>query len=144
MRTSPLSPPAHAFLCNREVSFSDTDAAGFTHFTALMRYVEDAEHKALRSEGLSVFGCEGGWPRVHVEADFFTPLRFGDKVQIRLWVTRLGTSSLTWMFQMLNEYTGSSCASGKIVSVRIDPQGHKIPLSPQEKQTLKKAFYAPE
>jgi 4-hydroxybenzoyl-CoA thioesterase len=41
-----------------------------------------------------------GLPAVHVDADFASPLRFGDEVRIALTVERLGTSSCALRFDL--------------------------------------------
>ncbi len=135
MRT-PVSPPQNAFHFSRTVSFSDTDAAGVAHFTALMKYVEDAEHEALRRTGFTVHGSGEGWPRVHVDCDFLAPLRFGDKTEIILWLEAVGESSLTWNFHVHDNHTGVTVAVGQMVTVRRSDTGGKIEFSAEEKAGL--------
>ena len=79
---------ASGFTYRRRVEFADTDAATLIHFTALMRYMEEAEHAFYRSLGESAFRRteEGvaGMPRVSVSCDFLAPVRYGDEVEVRL------------------------------------------------------------
>lgn len=128
--------PDNAFHFNREVSFSDTDAAGVAHFTALMRYVEDAEHKALQTLGITVLGNDAGWPRVHVEADFFSPLIFGDKVEITLWLKNIGKSSLEWNFHIHHGYSGVATANGSVTTVHTTIKGEKLLITNEQRANL--------
>lgn len=132
------SPPDDAFRLSRDVAFSETDAAGYVHFSSIMRYIEDAEHATLKAHGLKVFDCDNLWPKVHIDVDFFTPLTFGTKVDIIVWLSRLGNTSLTWNFHIKEAYTGLLSASGQLVSVRIDKEGIKRPFSSAEKNALKR------
>ncbi|MEU9128449.1 thioesterase family protein [Kitasatospora sp. NPDC048540] len=82
----------------RRVEWSDTDAAGHHHFSAVLRWAEAAEAALLR--GLGLDGLFGSIPRVHFEADYLTRLWFGDTVRVELRVDRVGTSSLHYAFDV--------------------------------------------
>ena len=45
---------ADQFSQHRRVAFADTDASGRVHFTAILRYVEDAEHAYLAEKGIEL------------------------------------------------------------------------------------------
>lgn len=81
---------AHEFVYARRVEFADTDAAGMIHFTALFRYMEEAEHDFYRSLGSSAHRWKAdrleGMPRVSAACEFHRPLRYADEVEIRLTV----------------------------------------------------------
>jgi YbgC/YbaW family acyl-CoA thioester hydrolase len=106
------------FDATRCVSFSDTDASGRVHFTAILRYVEDAEHVFFASRGMAVIGKNHGWPRVHVGCDYRAPLFFGDEVQIRLVVQVVGKSSVKYTFAV--KKSDQLCAEGSMVIVRVE------------------------
>jgi acyl-CoA thioesterase FadM len=40
-----------------------------------------------------------GWPRVNVSCTYRAPLRFNDTVEVTLFVKKLGTRSVTYLFQ---------------------------------------------
>ena len=105
----------------RRVEFRDTDAAGIVHFSAFFFWMESAEHELLRSAGLHVFerhpdGCEYSWPRVSVSCDYRSALRFGEEVDITVYVAELGRSSVTYRFVF--EHDGRTAAEGRVVAVR--------------------------
>lgn len=119
-----------------EVAFGDTDASGWMHFPNIFRYVEAAEHAFLRSRGVLVFDrAQGGWPRVNVSCDFKRPLLSGDRVEVQIGLTRLGTSSVTWQFEVYNT-AGEIAAAGSMTNVRVDHQGHPREISPAERAAL--------
>jgi acyl-CoA thioester hydrolase len=119
-----------------EISFRDTDASGWMHFTSAFHHVEMAEHACLRTHGLLVFARDqGGWPRVHLTCDFHRPLLGGDNVEVQLAIKSLGTSSVTWRFEILTA-AGDLAVSGTLVTVRVDACGRPQPLSDAERAAL--------
>jgi acyl-CoA thioester hydrolase len=112
----------------RRVEFRDTDAAGIVHFSAFFFWMESAEHELLRAVGLDVFdrgadGVEHSWPRVSVSCDYKATARFGDVLDIAVFVAAVGRSSVTYEF--LFEQAGRRVAEGRIVAVhcRFEPGG---------------------
>ena len=82
----------------RRVEWSDTDAAGHHHYTAILRWAEAAEAELLRSLGLDwLFGRT---PRVRHEVDYTGRLWFGDIVRTRLWVDKVGRTSARFAFEV--------------------------------------------
>jgi YbgC/YbaW family acyl-CoA thioester hydrolase len=126
--------PLHRHAC--EVAFGDTDASGWMHFPNIFRYVEAAEHEFLRRRGVLVFDrASGGWPRVKVACDFKRPLMCGDRIEVQLAISRLGASSITWSFEVLNA-AGEIAAFGALTTVRVDHQGRPQLISDDERQKL--------
>jgi YbgC/YbaW family acyl-CoA thioester hydrolase len=91
------------FKMTRPVEFHETDAAGIVHFSNFFRYMEACETAFFRALGLPVFsnqpGQEFGWPRVRARCDYHAPLRFGDTVEVHLFVKEIGQSSITYFFR---------------------------------------------
>lgn len=83
------------------VEWSDTDAGGHHHNTAVARYAEAAEAALMRDRGL--MGYFGAAPRVRYEADFTAPLWFGQEVTAILVLERIGHSSMTFRFEVWGE-----------------------------------------
>jgi acyl-CoA thioester hydrolase len=119
-----------------EVAFADTDASGWMHFPNVFRYVEAAEHAFLKSRGVLVFDRrQGGWPRVKVSCEYQKPMLSGDRVEIVLGITRIGTSSVEWQFEIRNA-AGEVAAIGSMTNVRVDPQGRPREISAAERAAL--------
>jgi acyl-CoA thioester hydrolase len=121
-----------------EVAFGDTDASGWMHFPNIFRYVEAAEHAFLRDRGVLVFDrAAGGWPRVKVSCDYQKPLQCGDHIEVSLAITRVGTSSVTWDFEVANA-AGETAAFGSMTTVRVDHTGRTQAISAAERAALER------
>ncbi|MFJ3217751.1 AMP-binding protein [Kitasatospora sp. NPDC086801] len=101
----------------RRVEWSDTDAAGHYHFSAVQRWAEAAEAALLRRLGLAELF--GRIPRVHFEADYRERLWFGDLVRTELRVVRVGGSSLHYAFEVHGPQ--GLAASGRMSVVHAAP-----------------------
>jgi len=133
-----MKSPVHRQTC--EVAFADTDASGWLHFPNIFRYVETAEHAFLKSRGILVFDrLLGGWPRVKVSCDYHHPLLSGDPIEVLLEIAQLGTSSLTWNFEILTP-AGLTAAAGAMTTVRVDAAGRPQPISATERAQLKRGL----
>ena len=122
----------------RRVEWMDTDAAGIWHHSAVIRWAEDAEAQLHRNLGI-VDRTFGSTPRVNVEYNFGTPLRFGDEVDVSLFVESIGETSITYGVKV--ERNGETLATGRTVTVFIDsstgakkpwPEDMRALLSPRE------------
>jgi acyl-CoA thioester hydrolase len=104
------------------VEWIDTDAAGIHHHTTVVRFVEAAEAALVRRYGLEGYFLVA--PRVRWEVDHTGPLRFEQPVSTELTVTRVGTSSMTFAFEVWGEaHEGrprARAAHGSYVTVHID------------------------
>jgi acyl-CoA thioesterase FadM len=67
-------------------------------------FVETAEHRFREAAGHLVHetrdGEPIGWPRVSMQVDYHSPARFGDTLDIRMRVVRIGTSAMTFGFDV--------------------------------------------
>ena len=119
-----------------EVAFSDTDASGCTHFSKILSYVENAEHGFFSSIGIPVFDpAQGGWPRAHVRCDYRRPLRFQDTFEVRLSLSKVGTTSIHWQFEIVKSDT-TLAAEGEMVSVKVDSTGTPFAITEAERTKL--------
>jgi YbgC/YbaW family acyl-CoA thioester hydrolase len=93
------------FKLRRLVEFSETDMVGIVHYANFFRYMEAAEHGFFRSLGLSIVTRQVdpplGWPRVHAECDYKSPLRFEDEVEIHMLVSEKKPKSLSYVFRFV-------------------------------------------
>lgn len=107
------------FSLTRQVEFHETDMAGIMHFTNFFRWMEVCETGFYRSLGLPLIsfapGQVIGWPRVNVSCAYRAPLRFNDAVEVKLFVKKLGTRSVTYVFQFRKD--GALCATGEVTAV---------------------------
>ena len=93
--------PVHVY--RRRIEFVDTDVSGNIHFSRFFVFMETAEHELLRSLGTTVHLEDGertiGWPRVDARCRYLAPVRFGDVVEVRVFIERQGTKSMTYRFE---------------------------------------------
>jgi acyl-CoA thioester hydrolase len=86
-----------------------------------VRFVEAAEAALMRERGLS--GYFSVAPRVRYEVDFERPLSFGQEVVASVQLERLGTTSMTFAFEIWGEeFDGrppGRAASGCYTTVHI-------------------------
>jgi acyl-CoA thioester hydrolase len=82
------------------VAFHDVDSSRRIHFTAILRYMEIAEHELRRSIGFpqATSFPDVVFPRVHVECDFRGAIGYDDQLAIEAKVERVGRSSWTVAF----------------------------------------------
>ena len=112
---------AYQYKLVRQVEFADTDMAGIMHFANFFRFMEATESAFFRSLGLSIWPGPNqervGWPRVHADCDFKSPLRFEDVVEVHLLVREKRAKSIayTFIFRKLNEHPVQEVARGTLV-----------------------------
>ena len=110
----------------RRVEFADTDLGGLIHFSRYLIYMETAEHEFLRAIGSSVSTLFEGehlsWPRLAASCEFLRPIGFEDEIDIRIFVLRKGSKSLTWGCEFFHR--GTLVARGQMSSVCciLDPE----------------------
>lgn len=68
----------------------------------------------------------GDYPRRHVEAEFRRVLSFEDELDVRLRVDRLGTTSITYVWQILK--ASEVYIEGRHTVVHVDRDGRPAPL----------------
>jgi len=107
----------------RPVRFQDVDAAGTIFFPQVFEYFSDAYLALLLAAGLDVPGSlarrEAAAPLVHAEADYLTPLRFGDEVEVEVVLARLGGSS-THYAHRIKTLDGRVATVGQTVHVWVN------------------------
>lgn len=130
------------FIAQNVVRMHDTDMAGILYFAKQFRYAHDALEDFVASEGLSfdlVFhGDHFVFVIVHCEADYLSPLRVGDKLEVHLSVEHVGTTSFTisyGIFRKKKELVGTA----KTVHVTLDAKTRKkIPIPDLLRKKLQK------
>ena len=140
---------AFEFRTCRRVAFAEADCAGIVHFSNYFRYMEEAEHAFLRSVSLSVeIRGEGGaigFPRLSSSCEFLRPARFEDLLDIHLWVSRKGRTSVSYTVVFSKD--GVEIARGwtTAVACRVRPDGtfEPVPLPEPLSSRIEEAPYPP-
>jgi acyl-CoA thioester hydrolase len=112
------------FSVSEYVRWEDIDAAGIINYQAYLRFFGLAETELFRSCGLSyktLFDDLGIWlPRVHVECDFFAPVKLDELLVVEAFFGKLGTSSIHLNFAVRRrEQPDRVVATGMYVLVTV-------------------------
>jgi acyl-CoA thioester hydrolase len=140
---------AYEYKAIRRVEFSDTDMAGIMHYSNFFRFMETAEHGFFRSLGFSIMTRNTdppvGWPRVHAECDYKSPLHFEDEVEIHLFVSEKRSKSLSYVFKFtkLNAAPPVEVARGGLTVVCVKHDGRKMTACAIPKIVADKIHAAP-
>jgi 4-hydroxybenzoyl-CoA thioesterase len=112
------------------VAFGDTDPAGLVYYPNLLHYCHLAmEHFFAERCGIPYSDLIAkeriGFPTVKIEAEFLTPLIYGDDANIAVDVAAIGTSSLTLVYTIQRVRDQIVCARVEQVHVAISLQTKK-------------------
>jgi len=124
--------------------FGDTDALGHINNVVLAAWFELA-----RTDIFTIFDPElrldkRTFPLImaHTDYDFVDQIFIRPSVEIRVWVSRIGTKSLTLYHEAWQE--GRLCATGSAVIVHYDFNTGKSTPIPEDKKALLAEFLRPE
>lgn len=137
-----LPPGARTFETRAQVQWADVDIAGIIYFVAYWRFQELAEMEFFRQIGFPyerIFNGDVDFhlPRVHTEATFHQPALMGDVVRMRLHVTKVGASSISWQTVIFNETTGVAAAVLSLTVACMNAQTRKsMPLPSALREAL--------
>jgi acyl-CoA thioester hydrolase len=115
------------------VAWVDTDTGGRIHFTAAFRWAEATETALFRRLGL-LAGGYGNYPRRRVAAEYRRVLTFEDEIEVRLRVERVGTTSITFRWDIIR--AGETAVEGTHTVVHVDTEGRPQPLDDRVRELL--------
>jgi 4-hydroxybenzoyl-CoA thioesterase len=115
------------FRTSLTVRFGDVDLAGFVYYPRLVHYCHVAmEDFFARELGLDyarfLADHRQGLPTVHLEADFRRPLHYGDRIEIEVFVERLGESSVHWLYRLRRDGGDPPAAELRVVTANMDAE----------------------
>jgi len=125
-----VPPPRHVY--RTRVDWVDTDAGGRIHFTNAFRWAEFAETGLGRE--LGILDEWPNLPRRAVEAEYLSVLVFEDEIEVDLAPEHVGTSSITYVWEIRRD--GEVCIRGRHTAVHVDADGRPAPLTPQMRRAL--------
>ncbi|EQB13398.1 acyl-CoA thioesterase [Sphingobium lactosutens] len=106
------------------VTFRETDASGNYHYSNALIWGENAEHALLRAIGAA--HLIERLPRRAVAAEFHRPLKAGDRYEVDLTIERIGRSSISYRWRVLQ--AGDLMANGSATVVHVDHGGKSSPI----------------
>ena len=77
----------------------------------------------------------GNYPRRAVEVEYLAVLRFEDEFEVELGIERVGTSSITYGWE-IRRIDGEVCIRGRHTAVHVDADGRPAPLNEQIRSAL--------
>ena len=105
-QNDPDDPPSAPgrFRVREFVRWSDIDLAGIICYGAYVRFFEIAESELFRSIGFPfsvLFERFDFWlPRAALHFEFRSPALLDDRLDVEMWVSKIGTSSLRLQFEV--------------------------------------------
>lgn len=115
------------FSIQERVRWSDVDAAQIIFYGAYIRFLELAESEMFRAAGLTysrMYDELQVWlPRVHIECDFESAARLDDLLEVSVWVSKIGESSISLSFEVTRIGDGVRTATAKFVLVSVEREG---------------------
>ncbi|NGX39763.1 MAG: 1,4-dihydroxy-2-naphthoyl-CoA hydrolase [Chlamydiae bacterium] len=128
------------FTYKRTIFLRETDSTGVLFFSEQFNICLEAFEAFFQSQGLHLHEMiEMGkifLPIVHAEGDYSAPLSAGDRVEVRLRVGKLGTTSFTLDFQIVKEGLEEEVGKAQIVHVVIARDGKGAIPIPDDLQLL--------
>lgn len=110
------------FVIHEFVRWRDVDPAGIIRYDAYTRFMELGESELFRSLGISYRDFAGqldfSIPRRALHLDFESPPTLDEKLEINVWISRIGNTSLTLNFEFRGP-AGLVRATGYMVLVCV-------------------------
>jgi acyl-CoA thioester hydrolase len=111
-QTEPSEAPPARFRVGEFVRWSDIDLAGILCYGAYVRFFEIAESELFRAVGFPfsmLFERFDFWlPRAQLHFEFRRPAVLDDRLEVEMWVARVGRSSLRLEFEVHKSPAGPS------------------------------------
>ncbi len=108
----------------RKVHFHEVDAAGLVFFPHFLTWAHEAMEQLFASLDGGYSGLitvrRIGLPAVRVDSEFFSPVLFGEVVQIETTVARLGTRSMDLRYRFRRQSDGVVAAEIRHTVVTTD------------------------
>lgn len=127
------------FSIKYKINFSETDPGGILFFAEYLRIAHIAYERFFESLGLDhnyFIDEKYVLPIVHSEADYLSPVRFGDELECEVTVGELGTSSFELNYLLKNKTKRAAQISTKHVAV-LKQEFVKTELPNQLREKLK-------
>lgn len=125
-----------------KVRFGDVDHAGIAYYPNLYHYChvafEEFFEQFIGTPYATLVDQEHiGFPTVRVESYFRRPVKYGDTLEVRVGIARLGESSVTFEFRASRVGEGTLCFANSHILVAVDMTTFKPIRIPQR---LRDAF----
>jgi 4-hydroxybenzoyl-CoA thioesterase len=135
------------FRASFPVRFADVDHAGIVYYPRFFHYFHITFEEFFRERmGQGAYLAllderRVGFPAVRSECDYRAPLRFGDMVQVDMWIDRLGGRSIRFHYRAHRAATREGdepvlCAEGAVVCAITDLASFRAMEVPDDLRAL--------
>lgn len=122
------------------VRFAETDAMQVVYYAEYFVWFEVARTELFRSIGMpySVISRKRGFhtPVVQAHADYKSSARYDDEVAVRVWASKVGTSSVRLDYEVTKLPDKALLCTGHTVHVLIGEDGKPKGIPPDIKERL--------
>lgn len=118
------------------IYYEDTDCGGVVYYANYLKYFERARTHYLEDRGLSVAELRDQGTQfmvVHVELDYRSPARYGDRLIIDTQLAAVGQASLAFAHILRERTSGRVVVEGSAKLVAVDDQ---LKVTRLDKSTL--------
>ena len=136
-----------AFRSQLKIRFGDIDHAGIVYYPRFLHYF----HVALEEFFGQKLGIDYpilinehriGLPTVHLETDFNRPMRYGDRIEVEVSVSKIGKTSITFGYSVFKQGEDKPWVVGHNVVVCLDMNTFKkIDIPDWLRQRLEKEIH---
>ena len=103
--------PSRKFMAvklTRRVDFPMLDMAGIAFYPRIFdlahRFFEEAWEVMCGVDYPHIIQeMEIGFPVVDIKSEFHSPFRYGDTINAKIWISKVGVKSCTWQYRFFNQ-----------------------------------------
>ena len=130
-----------------KIRFGDIDHAGIVYYPRFLHYFHVALEEFFGQElgidyPILINEHRIGLPTVHLETDFSRPLRYGDRIEVEVSVSKIGKTSITFGYSVFKQGEDKPWVVGHNVVVCLDMNTFKkIDIPDWLRQRLEKEIH---
>ena len=128
---------AESFVLPIQVRYGETDQMGVVHHASFVLYLEEARTRFMEARGHSYADLERsgiGLPVRTLTVSYKSAARFGDELEVEVWVERLKKASVTfgYLIRCPAEERVVLSAEVELACARLSKDGLKVCALPQD------------
>lgn len=121
----------------KRIYYHDTDCGGVVYYANYLKYLEEGRTEYCDGRGVDLadYARKGVLFAVsHIEADYKKPARYGDAIEVKTSVEKIGNCSI--IFEQEIKKDRVTLFDAKVVLVCVDTGLKPHPLPPEMKKRL--------
>jgi acyl-CoA thioester hydrolase len=127
-----------SFSIKVRVRLSETDALGVVYYGNYFAYFDVSRMELLRSAGLNpgyLTERRLGFVAAESSCRYLSSARFDDYLTLRVWIERVGRSSVTYHHVIMKGRT--KVAEGRVTDVMVDREGEPTEIPTEVRKRLR-------